>query len=47
MSLKIWQLPAVIIDRKVTQVKMISPANVEVDVGKTLSDPEDIGMRRR
>eukprot|EP00271_Cylindrocystis_brebissonii_P015893 TRINITY_DN3895_c0_g1_i1.p1 TRINITY_DN3895_c0_g1~~TRINITY_DN3895_c0_g1_i1.p1 ORF type:complete len:519 (+),score=103.31 TRINITY_DN3895_c0_g1_i1:214-1770(+) len=42
-----FQLPAEIIDRKVTKMKMISPSNVEVDVGKTLSDTEYIGMVRR
>lgn len=43
----VFQLPAEIIDRKVTKMKMISPSNVEVDVGKTLSEREYIGMCRR
>ena len=34
-------------DRKVTKMKMISPSNREVDVGKTLNDKEWIGMCRR
>jgi geranylgeranyl reductase len=42
-----FELPPEIIDRKVTKMKMISPSNVEVDVGKTLSDTEYIGMCRR
>ena len=42
-----FNLPADIIDRKVTKMKMISPSNREVDVGKTLSDKEYIGMCRR
>eukprot|EP00898_Chlorokybus_atmophyticus_P002377 jgi/Chlat1/313/Chrsp1S03183 len=42
-----FQLPADIIDRRVTKMKMISPSNVEVDVGKTLNDQEYIGMCRR
>jgi geranylgeranyl reductase len=42
-----FQLPMEIIDRKVTKMKMISPSNKEVDVGKTLSDKEWIGMCRR
>lgn len=42
-----FQLPPEIIDRKVTKMKMISPSNVEVDVGKTLSEKEYIGMCRR
>jgi geranylgeranyl reductase len=36
-----------IIDRRVTKMKMISPSNREVDVGKTLNDKEWIGMCRR
>jgi hypothetical protein len=32
---------------QVTKMKMISPSNREVDVGKTLSDREWIGMCRR
>ncbi len=42
-----FKLPMEIIDRKVTKMKMISPSNKEVDVGKTLSDKEWIGMCRR
>ncbi|KAL3149022.1 hypothetical protein ABBQ32_001870 [Trebouxia sp. C0010 RCD-2024] len=42
-----FDLPADIIDRKVTKMKMISPSNREVDVGKTLSETEYIGMCRR
>ncbi len=42
-----FSLPSDIIDRKVTKMKMISPSNREVDVGKTLSDSEYIGMCRR
>lgn len=42
-----FDLPEEIIDRKVTKMKMISPSNREVDVGKTLSETEYIGMCRR
>jgi flavin-dependent dehydrogenase len=42
-----FKLPLEIIDRRVTKMKMISPSNREVDVGKTLSDREWIGMCRR
>jgi geranylgeranyl reductase len=42
-----FSLPPEIIDRRVTKMKMISPSNREVDVGKTLSDTEWIGMCRR
>ncbi|MEW5314294.1 MAG: hypothetical protein WDW38_005802 [Sanguina aurantia] len=42
-----FDLPMEIIDRKVTKMKMISPSNREVDVGKTLSETEWIGMCRR
>lgn len=42
-----FDLPPEIIDRKVTKMKMISPSNREVDVGKTLSEKEYIGMCRR
>jgi len=42
-----FDLPAEIIDRKVTKMKMISPSNREVDVGRTLSETEYIGMCRR
>lgn len=40
-------LPPEIIDRKVRKMKMISPTNVVVDVGKTLKPDEYIGMTRR
>ena len=33
-----FDLPMEIIDRRVTKMKMISPSNREVDVGKTLND---------
>mmetsp|Transcript_4625 Transcript_4625/g.14752 ORF Transcript_4625/g.14752 Transcript_4625/m.14752 type:complete len:495 (+) Transcript_4625:194-1678(+) len=42
-----FDLPADIIDRKVRKMKMISPSNVEVDIGSTLKDDEYIGMCRR
>eukprot|EP00250_Pteridium_aquilinum_P024333 c28934_g1_i1 orf=262-1707(+) len=42
-----FDLPMDIIDRRVTKMKMISPSNVAVDVGKTLNDKEYIGMVRR
>lgn len=42
-----FDLPVDIIDRKVRKMKMISPTNVEVDVGKTLKPHEYIGMLRR
>ncbi|EFJ25371.1 hypothetical protein SELMODRAFT_271030 [Selaginella moellendorffii] len=42
-----FDLPLDIIDRKVTKMKMISPSNVAVDVGKTLNENEYIGMVRR
>lgn len=42
-----FDLPIDIIDRKVRKMKMISPTNVEVDVGKTLKPHEYIGMLRR
>eukprot|EP00270_Netrium_digitus_P011357 TRINITY_DN360_c0_g1_i1.p1 TRINITY_DN360_c0_g1~~TRINITY_DN360_c0_g1_i1.p1 ORF type:complete len:511 (+),score=143.24 TRINITY_DN360_c0_g1_i1:135-1667(+) len=42
-----FQLPEEIIDRKVRKMKMISPSNVEVDVGRTLAPNEYIGMVRR
>ncbi|CAI5491245.1 unnamed protein product [Closterium sp. Naga37s-1] len=42
-----FQLPQEIIDRRVTKMKMISPSNVEVDVGRTLGKEEYIGMVRR
>ena len=42
-----FDLPEEIVDRKVTKMKMISPSNREVDVGRTLSEKEYIGMCRR
>ncbi|KAL4430731.1 hypothetical protein ABPG75_005987 [Micractinium tetrahymenae] len=42
-----FDLPMEIIDRRVTKMKMISPSNREVDVGKTLNEKEWIGMCRR
>ncbi|KAG6545365.1 hypothetical protein Mapa_013214 [Marchantia paleacea] len=42
-----FNLPLDIIDRKVTKMKMISPSNVAVDVGRTLNENEYIGMVRR
>ncbi|KAJ7526571.1 hypothetical protein O6H91_16G012700 [Diphasiastrum complanatum] len=42
-----FDLPQDIIDRKVTKMKMISPSNVAVDVGRTLNENEYIGMVRR
>merc|ERR1719484_232462 len=42
-----FDLPSDIIDRKVRKMKMISPSNVEVDIGSTLKDDEYIGMCRR
>merc|ERR1719327_1568972 len=42
-----FDLPSEIIDRKVRKMKMISPSNVEVDIGSTLKDDEYIGMCRR
>eukprot|EP00741_Cyanophora_paradoxa_P009301 tig00000144_g9009.t1 len=42
-----FDLPESIIDRKVTRMKMISPSNVEVDIGQTLKPNEYIGMTRR
>lgn len=42
-----FDLPMEIIDRKVTKMKMISPSNRTVDVGKTMSEREYIGMCRR
>eukprot|EP00181_Compsopogon_caeruleus_P005348 CAMPEP_0184680982 /NCGR_PEP_ID=MMETSP0312-20130426/3909_1 /TAXON_ID=31354 /ORGANISM="Compsopogon coeruleus, Strain SAG 36.94" /LENGTH=458 /DNA_ID=CAMNT_0027131479 /DNA_START=51 /DNA_END=1427 /DNA_ORIENTATION=- len=42
-----FDLPISLIDRKVRKMKMISPSNREVDVGKTLRDDEYIGMLRR
>jgi geranylgeranyl reductase len=42
-----FDLPPQIIDRRVRKMKMISPSNIEVDIGKTLKDEEYIGMCRR
>ena len=42
-----FDLPAEIIDRRVRKMKMISPSNVEVNIGGTLKDDEYIGMCRR
>jgi geranylgeranyl diphosphate/geranylgeranyl-bacteriochlorophyllide a reductase len=42
-----FDLPETIIDRKVRKMKMISPSNVEVDIGQTLKPDEYIGMVRR
>uniref|UniRef100_A0A0D6R0H4 Geranylgeranyl diphosphate reductase, chloroplastic n=1 Tax=Araucaria cunninghamii TaxID=56994 RepID=A0A0D6R0H4_ARACU len=42
-----FDLPLDIIDRRVTKMKMISPSNVAVDVGRTLKENEYIGMVRR
>ncbi|KAK4750748.1 hypothetical protein SAY87_004230 [Trapa incisa] len=42
-----FDLPLDIIDRKVTKMKMISPSNVTVDIGRTLKPHEYIGMVRR
>ena len=42
-----FDLPPEIIDREVRQMKMISPSNIEVDIGQTLKPGEYIGMCRR
>ncbi|WP_024544753.1 geranylgeranyl reductase [Picosynechococcus sp. NKBG15041c] len=42
-----FDLPPEIIDRRVRKMKMISPSNIEVDIGQTLKDGEYIGMCRR
>jgi geranylgeranyl diphosphate/geranylgeranyl-bacteriochlorophyllide a reductase len=42
-----FDLPPEIIDRQVRKMKMISPSNVEVNIGQTLKDDEYIGMCRR
>ncbi|XP_072952650.1 geranylgeranyl diphosphate reductase, chloroplastic [Typha angustifolia] len=42
-----FALPLDLIDRRVNKMKMISPSNVEVDIGKTLAPSEFIGMVRR
>jgi geranylgeranyl reductase len=42
-----FDLPPEIIDRQVRNMKMISPSNIEVDIGQTLQKDEYIGMCRR
>lgn len=42
-----FDLPPEIIDRQVRKMKMISPSNIEVDIGHTLKGDEYIGMCRR
>jgi geranylgeranyl diphosphate/geranylgeranyl-bacteriochlorophyllide a reductase len=42
-----FDLPPEIIDREVRHMKMISPSNIEVDIGQTLKPGEYIGMCRR
>ncbi|UZQ54351.1 geranylgeranyl reductase [Trichothermofontia sichuanensis B231] len=42
-----FELPPEIIDRRVRKMKMISPSNIEVNIGSTLKDDEYIGMCRR
>ena len=42
-----FDLPPEIIDRRVRKMKMISPSNVEVNIGETLKEDEYIGMCRR
>ena len=42
-----FDLPPEIIDRRVRKMKMISPSNIEVNIGSTLKDEEYIGMCRR
>ncbi|RID55939.1 hypothetical protein BRARA_G03173 [Brassica rapa] len=42
-----FNLPLDIIDRRVTKMKMISPSNNAVDIGRTLKEHEYIGMVRR
>jgi geranylgeranyl diphosphate/geranylgeranyl-bacteriochlorophyllide a reductase len=42
-----FELPPEIIDREVRHMKMISPSNIEVDIGQTLKPGEYIGMCRR
>ncbi|XP_038990244.1 geranylgeranyl diphosphate reductase, chloroplastic [Phoenix dactylifera] len=42
-----FDLPLELIDRRVTKMKMISPSNVAVDIGRTLKPHEFIGMVRR
>ena len=42
-----FDLPPKIIDRRVRKMKMISPSNIEVNIGSTLKSDEYIGMCRR
>ena len=42
-----FDLPPEIIDRRVRKMKMISPSNIEVNIGSTLKDGEYICMCRR
>lgn len=42
-----FDLPPHIIDRRVRKMKMISPSNIEVNIGETLKEDEYIGMCRR
>jgi geranylgeranyl diphosphate/geranylgeranyl-bacteriochlorophyllide a reductase len=42
-----FDLPPEIIDRQVRKMKMISPSNIEVNIGHTLKGDEYIGMCRR
>lgn len=42
-----FDLPLNIIDRQVRKMKMISPSNIEVNIGSTLKEDEYIGMCRR
>lgn len=42
-----FDLPPEIIDRRVRKMKMISPSNIEVNIGQTLKEGEYIGMCRR
>ncbi|BCX11956.1 MAG: geranylgeranyl reductase [Thermosynechococcus sp.] len=42
-----FDLPPEIIDRRVRKMKMISPSNIEVNIGHTLKEHEYIGMCRR
>ncbi|MDJ0533217.1 MAG: geranylgeranyl reductase [Xenococcaceae cyanobacterium MO_207.B15] len=42
-----FDIPLEIIDRQVRKMKMISPSNIEVNIGQTLKDDEYIGMCRR
>lgn len=42
-----FSIPSNLIDRKVTQMKIVSPSNLTVDFGKTLKPNEFISMLRR